>query len=95
MAVPRWRSPRRSPRSPPRRRSTCAGRTAVGLEINANHLRGVTEGWVTGIARPLHRGRTTNVWEIKISDEAGRLVCVSRCTVAIIDRAPDEAKTGA
>ena len=69
--------------------------TAVGLEINANHLRGVSEGWVTGTARPLHRGRTTNVWEIKITDEAGRLVCVSRCTVAIIDRPPDVAKAGA
>lgn len=59
--------------------------TCVGIEINANHLRGVTEGWVVGIARPLHRGRTTNVWEIRIADEADRLVCVSRCTVAIID----------
>ena len=60
-------------------------KTVVGLEINANHLRGVTEGWVTGTARPLHLGRTTHVWDVRIADEAGRLVCVSRCTVAVID----------
>src|SRR5437899_10211336 len=42
----------------------------VGLEINANHIRGVTSGWVTGTARPLHRGRTTHVWEIRIEEEA-------------------------
>jgi 1,4-dihydroxy-2-naphthoyl-CoA hydrolase len=57
----------------------------VGLEINANHLRGVREGWVTGIARPVHLGRTTHVWDIRITDEAERPVCISRCTVAIID----------
>ncbi len=62
-----------------------AKKTVVGLEINANHIRGVTEGWVYGVARPLHLGRTTHVWDVRISDEAGRLVCVSRCTVAIID----------
>jgi 1,4-dihydroxy-2-naphthoyl-CoA hydrolase len=58
----------------------------VGLEINANHLRGVRSGWVYGIARPMHIGRTTQVWEIKINDEQDKLVCVSRITVAILDR---------
>jgi 1,4-dihydroxy-2-naphthoyl-CoA hydrolase len=61
------------------------GKACVGVEINANHLRGVREGWVYGRATPLHVGRTTQVWEIRISDEAGRLVCVSRITMAVID----------
>jgi len=56
---------------------------AVGLEINANHLRGKTDGIVTAIATPLHIGRTTMVWDIKIVDEEERLICISRCTVAI------------
>jgi 1,4-dihydroxy-2-naphthoyl-CoA hydrolase len=56
----------------------------VGLEINANHIRGVRESFVTGIARPLHIGRTTHVWEIRITDEKEKLVCVSRITVAIL-----------
>ncbi len=58
--------------------------SAVGLEINANHIRGVREGFVTGTARPLHIGKTTQVWEIRITDERDKLVCVSRLTVAII-----------
>jgi len=56
---------------------------AVGLEINANHLRAVTAGVVTGTARPLHVGRSTQVWDIRIEDEQGRLVCVSRLTLAM------------
>jgi len=60
---------------------------AVGLDINANHLRGVTDGIVTGTARPIHLGRTTQVWEIRIEDERGRLVCIARLTVAIVPRA--------
>lgn len=60
----------------------------VGLEINANHVRGVREGWVTGTARPLHRGKTTQLWEIKIIDDAGKLVCVSRITMAILEKKP-------
>ena len=60
---------------------------AVGLDINANHVRGVTDGVVTGTARPLHLGRTTQVWEIRIEDEGGRLVCIARLTVAIVPRA--------
>ena len=57
---------------------------AVGLEINANHLRAVTDGVVTGTARPLHVGRSTQVWEIRIEDERGRLVCISRLTLAVV-----------
>lgn len=59
---------------------------AVGLEINANHLRGVTSGTVTGTARPLHLGRSTQVWEIRIENEAGELACISRLTVAVVNK---------
>ena len=59
---------------------------AVGLDINANHVRAVTEGNVTGTARPLHIGRSTQVWEIRIEDERGKLVCISRLTLAIVPR---------
>lgn len=58
----------------------------VGIEINANHLRGVREGVVTGTTRPLHVGRSTQVWEIRIEDETGQLVCISRLTLAVIRR---------
>ena len=58
----------------------------VGIEINANHLRGVREGLVVGTARPIHVGRSTQVWEIRIEDERGRPVCVSRLTLAVIDK---------
>ncbi len=58
----------------------------VGIEINANHLRGAREGVVTGTARPLHVGRSTQVWEMKIENEAGDLVCISRLTLAVIRR---------
>lgn len=58
----------------------------VGLEINANHLRSAKDGFVTGIASPLHLGTTTHVWDIKIYDEREKLICVSRLTVAIILR---------
>lgn len=61
-------------------------KAAVGMEINANHVRPVTEGWVYGEARPEAMGRTTQVWSIRITDERGRLVCISRCTMAIIDQ---------
>ena len=59
---------------------------AVGLDINANHVRGVTEGVVAGTARPIHLGRTTQVWEIRVEDERARLVCVARLTVAVVPR---------
>lgn len=62
--------------------------SCVGLEINANHVRGARDGFVTGTAKPLHIGRTTHVWEIKIADERNKLVCVSRLTVAIIKKVP-------
>jgi len=58
----------------------------VGLEINANHLRSAKEGWVTATASPLHIGATTHVWDIKIHDDAHKLICVSRLTVAILKR---------
>jgi 1,4-dihydroxy-2-naphthoyl-CoA hydrolase len=58
----------------------------VGLDINANHIRAVRSGTVTGTARPIHLGRTTHVWEIRIEDEAGRLVCLSRLTMAVLAR---------
>ena len=58
----------------------------VGIEINANHLAGVREGMVTGTARALHVGRSTQVWEIRIEDERGRLVCISRLTLAVVPR---------
>ncbi len=57
---------------------------AVGLDINANHVRGVREGTVTGTAKALHIGRTTQVWEIRIENEEGALVCISRLTMAVI-----------
>lgn len=61
-----------------------AGHRAVGLDINANHLRATTSGWVTGTARPVHVGRTTQVWQIDLQDEQGRLTCVSRITMAVL-----------
>lgn len=60
--------------------------TVVGIEINANHLRAVRAGSVTGTARPLHLGRSTQVWEIRIEDDAGRLACISRLTLAVVPR---------
>lgn len=60
------------------------GSKAVGLDINANHLRGVTSGWVTGVARPIHIGRTTHVWHIELRDETGAMTCISRITMAIL-----------
>lgn len=59
---------------------------AVGLDINANHLRGVTTGSVTGTARPVHIGRSTQVWQIHIEDDAGKLVCLSRLTMAVVSK---------
>jgi 1,4-dihydroxy-2-naphthoyl-CoA hydrolase len=59
---------------------------AVGLEINANHIRSAREGFVSGRCKPLHIGSSTHVWEIRITDDRNRLVCISRLTVAIIRR---------
>ena len=72
---------------------SCAGhltltddRMVVGLEINANHVRGAKSGFVYGTARPLHLGGRTQVWEIKIEDESNALVCISRITLAVIPK---------
>lgn len=66
----------------------------VGLEINANHVRSARDGFVFGTARPLHLGANTHVWDIRITDEANRLVCVSRLTVAVIPRKTSFIKSG-
>ena len=58
----------------------------VGLEINANHIRSVREGFVTGVARPIHVGKKTQVWEIRILNAKEELVCVSRITLAVLDK---------
>ena len=60
-------------------RSSC-----VGMEINANHLRPVTSGWVTGVARPIALGSRTQVWEVRITRDDEKLVCISRCTLAVV-----------
>ncbi len=62
---------------------------AFGLEINANHLRPKRDGRLTGVATPIHRGRTTQVWDVQITDENDKLICVSRCTIAVVNRPPD------
>ena len=59
---------------------------AVGQEINGNHLRGKRDGVVTATAVPVHVGRTSQVWSIEIRDEEGKLVCISRCTMAVVER---------
>ena len=69
------------------------GHRAVGLDINANHLRAATSGWVTGTARPVHIGRTTQVWQIDMVNDAGELTCVSRITMAVL--APKGWRAGA
>ena len=60
------------------------GEAVVGLEINANHLRAVRDGVLTAVATPVHIGRRTHVWQVRIADERDRAVCVSRCTLAIL-----------
>lgn len=59
---------------------------AVGIEINANHVRGKADGIVTAVAKPVHRGRTIMVWDIRINDEAGNLICISRCTMGVFPK---------
>jgi uncharacterized protein (TIGR00369 family) len=54
------------------------------LDINANHIRGVASGWVTGIAKPVHIGRSTQVWHIDMTDDEGRISCVSRLTMSVL-----------
>lgn len=60
----------------------------VGLDINANHVSGMRSGTLTGIAKPLHVGRTTQVWEIRMTAEDGKLVCISRLTMAVVAKKP-------
>ena len=61
-----------------------SGQHVVGLDVNANHLRSASGGWVTGTARPLHIGRSTQVWQIEMVDDEGRPTCVSRLTLAVL-----------
>lgn len=63
-----------------------AHKMAVGLEINANHVRSVRKGYVTGTVKPLHIGKSTQIWQIHIRDDQARLVCISRITMAVIDQ---------
>lgn len=63
------------------------GMIAVGQEINANHIRGKRDGLLRAVAVPLHVGRTSQVWSIEICDEAGKLICISRITLAVVPRA--------
>lgn len=63
--------------------------SCVGQEINANHIRSVKKGWVTGTATPVHLGASSHVWEIRIRDEQEKLVCISRLTVAILKKRQD------
>jgi len=63
-----------------------ARKMAVGLEINANHVRSVREGHVTGTVTPLHIGKSTQIWQIHIRDDQERLVCISRITMAVLDQ---------
>ena len=65
------------------------GWRAVGLDINANHIRGATSGWVTGTARPVHIGRTTQVWQIDMHNDEGEITCVSRLTMAVLAPRPE------
>ncbi|WP_077624996.1 hotdog fold thioesterase [Sediminibacillus massiliensis] len=61
-----------------------------GIEINANHLKSKRSGWVKGVAIPLHRGRNTMVWEIKIFDEENQLISISRCTIGVVEKKTPE-----
>ena len=63
---------------------TPPGHHVVGLDINANHIRAATSGWVTGRTTPVHVGRSTQVWAIELRNEAGNLTCVSRITMAVL-----------
>ena len=62
------------------------GSQVVGLDINANHIRSARSGWVHGVARPVHVGRSTQVWHIELPDDAARLTCISRLTMAVLER---------
>ena len=66
----------------------------VGIEINANHMRAKRDGKVRALATPIHVGRRTQVWDVRVTDEAGRLVCVSRCTLAVVPSTPEGSEKG-
>jgi len=66
------------------------GKNIVGLEVNANHVRSVRSGLVTGTARPVHIGSASHVWDIRIDDDEGKLACISRLTLAVLVRAPSK-----
>jgi 1,4-dihydroxy-2-naphthoyl-CoA hydrolase len=83
QAARRWPSPRRLPRGRQPIASTPASITA-GIEINANHVRPMAEGYVYGTARPVSLGKTLQVWEVRISNEQEKLVCISRVTMAVL-----------
>ncbi len=86
MAGHRSRLPKQSPASA--RSSICPpGKASFGLEINANHLRPKRDGRVTATGTPLHIGKSTQVWDVRIVDEQDRLICISRCTIAMVDLA--------
>src|SRR5450432_1883852 len=74
--------------------SSPVGTRAVGLDINANHLRSARDGWVTGIARPIHMGRSTHVWQIEVANDKGQLTCISRITMAILGASTGAAGSG-
>jgi len=67
------------------------GHTAVGMEVNANHVRSVKKGRLAAVATPLHTGSTTHVWDVKIRHEGEKLICVSRCTLAIVQQSDENA----
>ena len=69
-----------------------ATQMAFGLEINASHLRAKREGVLTGTATPLRLGRSAHVWDVRITDENDKLICVSRCTIAIVNRSAEESQ---
>jgi len=58
----------------------------VGLDINANHVKGIREGFVSGITKPIHIGKQTHVWEIRLTNDAGELICISRITMAVLEK---------
>lgn len=61
-------------------------RFCVGLEINANHIKSVRDGFVTGITKPIHIGKQTQIWEIRISNDLDQLICISRITIAVLEK---------
>jgi len=69
------------------------GYTAVGMEVNANHVRSVRKGRLAAVATPLHTGSTTHVWDVKLRHEGEKLVCVSRCTLAIVQNTDERSSS--